>query len=119
MHTRPLLLIGASLLLLLACPVAAQVRADPYLPPDKRTPSAEVPAAGAALHQQALRKLRQRFDEADLDADGTLTLEEAKRAQLGFIANHFSSIDRGGQGKVSFADLDAFMEQRRLAATKK
>ncbi|CAN7268962.1 EF-hand domain-containing protein [Pseudoduganella sp. LjRoot289] len=89
---------------------------DPYVPPAKRLPSHERPAAGEALRQQALAKLKQRFEQADLDASGALTEEEARKAGLGFVANHFAQIDTARSGKVSFDDLRRYMAQRRKEA---
>lgn len=95
---------------------APVVRADPYLPPAKRVPSGEAAASGEALRAQALQKLRQRFDQADLDANGSLTLDEARRAGLGYVAQHFADIDSAHSGKVSFEDLRQYMAQRRKEA---
>ena len=93
------------------------IPADPYVPPAKRVPDRTPPAAGAALREQALAKLRQRFNEADLDASGDLTLAEARRAKLGFVVKHFQEIDSAGRGKISFDDLQAYLQRRREAAT--
>lgn len=91
-------------------------RADPYLPPAKRVPSSEAAASGEALRAQALQKLKQRFDQADLDANGSLTLDEARHAGLGYVAQHFADIDSAHSGKVSFEDLRHYMAQRRKDA---
>lgn len=91
-------------------------RADPYVPPAKRVPSPETAASGEALRVQALQKLKLRFEQADLDANGSLTLDEARRAGLGYVADHFDEIDRARNGKVSFEDLRLYMAQRRREA---
>lgn len=89
---------------------------DPYVPPAKRLPSAQRPAAGEALHQQALAKLKQRFDEADLDASGALTEAEARKAGLGYVARHFDQIDTAHSGKITFDDLRRYLDRRRREA---
>jgi Spy/CpxP family protein refolding chaperone len=88
----------------------------PYLPPDKRKPSSEPPAAGEELRAQAMQKLKKRFEEADLDASGSLTREEARKAGLGFVVKNFDRIDSAHRGLVSFDDLKAFLHQRRKEA---
>lgn len=103
----------------LADPAPGAAPLDPYLPPDKRTPARARPAEGAALRQQALDKLRQRFQEADLDASGNLTQEEARKAGLGFVAQHFDAIDTAHSGKVSFADLQTYLQQRAQSASRR
>jgi hypothetical protein len=85
----------------------------PYLPPALRTPSAVPPASGQALRNEAMQKLKRRFEQADLDASGSLTRDEAQRAGLGFVVASFDDIDSGGRGKVSFDDVKKFMQQRR------
>ncbi len=77
-----------------------------------QAPSPTPAASGEALQQQALHKLRKRFEEADLDASGKVTEEEAKRAGLGFIAGNFAAIDSARNGAVSFDDVSRFLEQR-------
>ena len=88
----------------------------PYLPPDKRQPTPEAPASGAALRAQAMQKLKQRFDAADLDASGSLTREEARKAGLGFVVKNFDRIDASHRGAVSFDDLKIYLQQRRKEA---
>ncbi len=130
---------GSSLLgmtLLAACMTAAGTRASaqapqaapaastsqlpphpgPYLPPDKRQPSTEPPASGEALRAQAMQKLKQRFEQADLDASGSLSKEEARKAGLGFVVKNFERIDTKHRGVVSFDDLKAYLQQRRKEA---
>lgn len=85
----------------------------PYLPPSKREPSGEPPAAGESLHRQALQKLKKRFEEADLDASGSLSKEEAAKAELGFVVQHFDEIDQARRGAVSFEDMRAYLVKRR------
>lgn len=111
MKTMPtfILLLGAAFLV---APAAAQapVGVDPQLPPALRNrPATEPPAAGAALRAQALAKLEAQFRAADLDGNGYLSPEEAKR--FGFVARHFDAIDTGRRGAVSFDDLRAYLER--------
>lgn len=88
-------------------------RGEPYVPKAQRIPSRDTPAAGASLKEQALSKLRQQFDEADTDRSGTLTQQEAARAGLGYVEQNFAEIDREHKGAVSFADVKAFLRQRK------
>lgn len=87
----------------------------PEIPPALRHPApGQAPAAsGEALQKQAMQKLRVRFEEADLDASGRLTEDEARRAGLGYIAANFAAIDSARLGAVSFADVQKFLAQRR------
>ncbi|MES2260054.1 MAG: EF-hand domain-containing protein [Pseudomonadota bacterium] len=90
--------------------------ADPYVPPAQRLPSAEPPASGEDLYLQALVKLKHRFDQADLDGSGSLTLEEANKAGLGYVVEHFDEIDTAHLGKITFEDLRKYMAMRRREA---
>lgn len=90
--------------------------ADPCVPQRLRNAPAAPPASGAALQQQAAAKLRQRFNEADLDASGALTIEEARKAGLGWVVNHFADIDAAHSGKVTFDDMRKYMAKRRKQA---
>ncbi len=114
---KPLLLLCAALAapLALAEPPAVPSHPDPYVPPAQRPSATTPPPAGSALREQALLKLKHRFDEADLDASGSLTRAEAERAGLGFVARHFDDIDSARRGKVSFDELRRFILARRAA----
>jgi hypothetical protein len=94
--------------------------ADPCVPRHLRNlpepAPASAPLSGAALQRQALAKLRQRFNEADLDANGALTEDEARKAGLGYVANHFSEIDTAHAGKVTFDDVRNYMAKKRRQA---
>jgi hypothetical protein len=107
-----------SILVLCALMTAQTAIADPgpgpSLPPGLRTPSAQPPASGQALRNEAMQKLKRRFDEADVDASGSLTREEAQRAGLGYVVASFDDIDSARRGKVSFDDVKKFMLQRRM-----
>lgn len=116
----------AALSLATAAPVAAQSPAaasasqpphpGPYLPPGQRQPSGEPAASGPALRMQALQKLKLRFEQADLDASGSLTQEEARKAGLGFVVQHFAEIDQAQRGAISFEQLKAYLVERRKQA---
>ena len=67
---------------------------------------------------QAMEKIRQRFNQADTDGNGQLTLEEARKAGLGMVVRNFDRIDRTHSGQVSFDDLKAYLILRRSEATK-
>lgn len=106
---------SAAVFALLSFNACAQVpgpQQGPYLPPALRSPPPSTPASGQALRNEAMDKLKKRFQEADLDANGSVTREEAKRAGLGFVENHFDDIDTAGRGAVSFDDVRKFMAQR-------
>lgn len=102
----------------LAVPLGASAQNDPgpSIPPALRSKApSSTAASGDALQKQALQKLRRRFEEADLDANGRLTEAEASRAGLGFIANHFAAIDSARRGAISFDDVNRFLEQSVVA----
>jgi hypothetical protein len=109
------LVLCAALSLFAPCAMgqASSAHPGPSLPPALRTPSPAVPASGQALRDEAMRKLQRRFEEADLDASGSLSRDEARRAGLGFVVASFDEIDSARRGKVSFEDVKKFMQQRR------
>jgi hypothetical protein len=91
--------------------------ADPCVPQRLRQmPAASAPASGEALQQQALGKLRRRFNEADLDGNGAVTQDEARQAGFGYLADHFAEIDTARAGQVTFDDLRRHMARRRRQA---
>lgn len=83
---------------------------DPYVPPAARKPTAGTQTTGAALHAQVVRKLASQFAAADTQNAGTLTEAQAKAAGLGYVANNFRQIDTSRSGRVSFADVQRFMQ---------
>ncbi|AKM00266.1 MULTISPECIES: EF-hand domain-containing protein [Burkholderia cepacia complex] len=85
---------------------------DPYVPPAARKPTAGTQTTGAALHAQVVRKLARQFDAADTQSTGSITEAQARSAGLGYVANHFRQIDSGGSGRVSFADVQRYMQAR-------
>lgn len=87
---------------------------DPCIPKAKRSVPPGPSPTGAALQEQAILKLKQRFDDADADRSGTLTQAEARDGGFGFVAQHFDAIDQQRKGAVSFADVRRYlMDQKR------
>ena len=70
------------------------------------------PTTGARLRSQVDKALQATFDAADLAQAGTLTREQARKAGLGFVVNHFEAMDRHRTGRVTFEDLMAFLASR-------
>ncbi|KVE72682.1 EF-hand domain-containing protein [Burkholderia vietnamiensis] len=85
---------------------------DPYVPPAARKPTAGTQTTGAALHAQVVRKLARQFGAADTQNNGSITEAQARAAGLGYVANHFRQIDSSGSGRVSFADVQRYMQAR-------
>lgn len=85
----------------------APISADAQVPPALRVRPAEPPATGAALRAQALAKLEAQFRQADANADGNLSAEEAKG--FGFVSRHFDEIDVARRGAVTFEDLRTYL----------
>ncbi|GGC95906.1 EF-hand domain-containing protein [Undibacterium terreum] len=93
-------------------PYASPAHADPYLPPEKRIAPTQPPASGAALQEQALKKLKQQFDAADTSGNGAVTAVQARAAGLGYVAKNFEQIDTRKRGKVSFEEVKDYLQQR-------
>ncbi|MCA8091613.1 EF-hand domain-containing protein [Burkholderia anthina] len=85
---------------------------DPYVPPAARKPTAGTQTTGAALHAQVVRKLARQFGAADTQNTGSITQAQARAAGLGYVANHFRQIDASGSGRVSFSDVQRYMQAR-------
>ncbi|HHV7520795.1 TPA: EF-hand domain-containing protein [Burkholderia orbicola] len=85
---------------------------DPYVPPAARHATAGTQTTGAALHAQVVRKLARQFSAADTQNTGSITESQARAAGLGYVANHFRQIDASGNGRVSFADVQRYMQAR-------
>jgi hypothetical protein len=92
-----------------AAQAQAPIGVDGQLPPALRIRPAEAPTSGAALRAQAQAKLEAQFRAADLDGNGSLTVDEAKG--FGFVARHFDEIDTGRRGAISFDDLRAYLQR--------
>ncbi|MYM29084.1 EF-hand domain-containing protein [Duganella sp. CY15W] len=89
---------------------------EPYIPPALRKPLRDATTGPVLLRYQAMQKLKKRFDEADLDGNGVLSRDEARKAGLGFVDKNFEHIDTSQRGTVSFDDLKAYLIQRREEA---
>ncbi|PRG39764.1 EF-hand domain-containing protein [Burkholderia multivorans] len=85
---------------------------DPYVPPAARRPTAGTQTTGAAPHAQVVRKLARQFSAADTQNTGSITEAQARAAGLGYVANHFRQIDASGSGRVSFTDVQRYMQTR-------
>jgi len=85
---------------------------DPMLPEALRNLKPTPPSQGEALRAEVEQRLRTLFDSARPKRAGLLTLEEARAAGLGYIANNFQAIDTRGTGAVSFGDVKRFMRER-------
>lgn len=59
-----------------------------------------------------MRKLARQFGAADTQNNGSITEAQARAAGLGYVANHFRQIDASGSGRVSFADVQRYMQAR-------
>ncbi|ABC37944.1 EF-hand domain-containing protein [Burkholderia thailandensis] len=89
---------------------------DPYVPPAARKPTTGTQTSGAALHAQVVRKLQRQFAAADADNTG-LTEAQAKAAGLGYVAKNFKQIDANHTGRVSFSDVQRYIQSQ--SATQK
>ncbi|HEU4851717.1 MAG TPA: EF-hand domain-containing protein [Telluria sp.] len=85
----------------------APIGTDGMVPPALRVRPAERPAVGATLRAQALAKLEAQFRAADVDGNGSLSVEEAKG--FGFVSRNFDAIDADRRGAVTFDDLRAYL----------
>jgi len=85
---------------------------DPWVPPAVRQAASAPLTRGTALQSQVDNKLKASFDAADVDKRGSITLEQAKAANLGIVANHFDRIDVRRSGRVSFEDLKRYLRGR-------
>ena len=93
---------------------------DPWVPDAVKTKRAnafaEGPATrGAALQAQVQRKLRDSFDAADVEGQGSITLSQARAAGLGLIAREFERIDVTRSGRITFDDYLRFLRARGAA----
>ena len=95
---------------------SAPARADADVPPSLRRPLRDASSGPILLRYQATQKLKQRFDQADIDGNGALNRDEAHKAGLGFIEKNFDHIDTAQRGSISFDDLKAWIIQRREEA---
>ena len=86
---------------------------DPWVPPAVREQAPQAAELqGPALRAQVESKLRASFDAADTTHRGSITLDEARAARLGFVAENFAAIDEARSGRVTFDDVKRFLRQR-------
>jgi hypothetical protein len=86
---------------------------DPMLPASARAAArAMKPSRDAELRAQVERKLRTRFEEADVEHLGSITREQAQVAHLGLVVKNFDAIDLAHQGRVTFEDFRRFLRTR-------
>jgi hypothetical protein len=93
---------------------AAPLR-DPWVPPGVREQAQSPQAAelqGPALRAQVERKLRASFAAADTEHRGSITLEQAHTAHLGFVEENFTAMDETHSGRVTFDDVARFLHAR-------
>jgi hypothetical protein len=64
------------------------------------------------VHRHDRQLFARQFSAADPQNTGTLTEAQARAAGLGYVANHFRQIDASGSGRVSFSDVQRFMQTR-------
>lgn len=62
----------------------------------------------------ALAKFTERFQAADKDDDGALTLAEAEAGGISKIVTHFERLDANGDGKVTADEVRSLLRQRPL-----
>ncbi len=117
-HHAALLALCAGISLNIACAdgVAARARGGvegPLLPPGAPAEAAPPASTGNALQAQAMERLRASFEAADVGKSGALTRQQAQQGGLGYVASHFSSIDSGNTGKVTFEDLKHYLQSQK------
>jgi hypothetical protein len=64
--------------------------------------------APSGHHDGGMSKMRARFEAANTTHDGRLTLQQAEAAGLKPVVEHFSAIDTGNRGYVTFNELMAW-----------
>lgn len=64
------------------------------------------------VSQEVGQQITKRFVAAAGSADSPLSQQQAKNAGWGFVAEHFSEMDRSGSGTVYLSDVLGFMSQR-------
>ncbi|AOK31578.1 MULTISPECIES: EF-hand domain-containing protein [Burkholderia] len=116
-HAWALLLCAASACAQTASPAYPPRAAPPNenperirIPRDVR-PSTQPPLSGPALQRHLRDRYKQRFDNADTDATGRITRDQARRAGWGYVVNHFDEIDAAQTGYVTFDDILHFMQR--------
>lgn len=67
---------------------------------------------GGASSQQMMNNLEQKFNQADANHDGKLTLEEA-RASMPRLAQHFDDIDTDHRGYITLDQIKTYIMSKR------
>jgi hypothetical protein len=80
---------------------------DPSVPAKPPLPR----ASGAELRNQAIERLRQKFNAADTAHTGAITASQASQAHMGFVASHFAEIDTSKKGSVTFSDIQRYLQR--------
>jgi hypothetical protein len=88
---------------------------DPSLPEALRSLAPAPPSQGDALRAEVEGRLRTLFEAARAKRAGELTVDEARAAGLGYVANNFDAIDARRTGAVSFDDVKRFMRAQGAA----
>jgi carboxypeptidase C (cathepsin A) len=83
---------------------------DPWVPQELRNAARAKSTRGETLDAQVEDKLRAEF--AGSAPNGSLTVDEARAAGLGFVAANFEAIDAARRGTVRFEDLKRFLKER-------
>ena len=83
-----------------------------WIPAELRKSRPAPQTSGDELRAQVERKIRQGFEAADAKRGGSLTLEEARAAGLGFVARNFDAIDQRRAGRVTFDDVKRFLREQ-------
>ena len=65
---------------------------------------------------QRMDQAQKNFDMADVDRDGRLTREEARKGRVPYIRDHFDAIDSSHQGSVSKQDVIDYIHARQRQA---
>jgi hypothetical protein len=63
------------------------------------------------VQQELDKRLKSRFDAA-AGPGGKLTAQTARAAGWGFVADHFSAIDKSGEGSVTLDQIQNYMSVR-------
>ncbi|KWZ39851.1 hypothetical protein WS72_18420 [Burkholderia savannae] len=76
-------------------------------------PKGEAPVAPEASRRDlAIMELRRRFNAAADPVTHRMSLAQARQTGWSSVAEHFSEIDRSGQGAVSFDEVALYLRNR-------
>lgn len=65
----------------------------------------------ASRMEKMNEQLSARFEKADTDHDGSLTLDEAKQG-MPRVARNFTAIDTAGSGKITLQQIQSYLVSR-------